>query len=44
MTYKAKRQLNGGDSYGTWKDGRQLNADRINGRNLHYNHQTGEWK
>lgn len=44
QSYGEKRRINGGDSYGTWKDGVQLNSERINGRVLTYNHRKGEWK
>lgn len=42
MTYSEKRRVNGGDSYGRWKDGVQINPERINGRVLRY--VKGEWK
>lgn len=36
MSYKAKRAIQGGDSYGTWREGRQVSPERINGHTLTY--------
>jgi hypothetical protein len=43
-SYGEKRRINGGDSYGTWKDGVQITPERINGNRLTYDHLKGEWK
>jgi hypothetical protein len=43
-SYHLKGKRKNSDSYGSWENGRQIRADRINGRTLTYNHITGEWK
>lgn len=34
-SYAAKRATQGGDSYGTWRDGKRLSPERIAGRVIH---------
>lgn len=42
--YGPKKSLNGADMYGSWDNGVQKTAERINGRVLRYDHTTQEWR
>lgn len=42
--YAQKTRTNGRDNYGSWNNGIQQVADKINGHTLTYNHKTGDWR
>lgn len=41
-SYGEKRRIQGGDSYGHWKEGVQTSPERINGKTLRY--EKGQWR
>lgn len=42
--YAQKRLRNGADSYGSWNNGVQTRAEKVNGHTLTYDHVKSEWR
>lgn len=42
--YQAKVRTIGKDTYGQWRDGVQVNTERVNGHVLTYDSRKGTWR